>query len=66
MLPTDRLGTPGLALMILGLFIMYWGFGIFRGETGIGSDGIEPTPGFGGGGSGDWFHGEGGGGSGSF
>lgn len=60
----DRLGTPGIALMIVGLFLMYWGFGIFRGETNKPTD--MSTPGFGGGKADQSPIERGGGGSGSF
>lgn len=29
-----RLATPGALLMLAGVAILYWGLGIFRGETG--------------------------------
>jgi len=50
-----RLAAPGALLMAGGLVVLWWGLGIFRGETG--TDGLprrmwrpsEPTPGKGGG-----------------
>lgn len=28
-----RLATPGVVLIIAGVILVYWGMGIFRGET---------------------------------
>lgn len=39
-----RLATPGALLMLAGVAILYWGLGIFRGETG-GSTVKRWTPG---------------------
>lgn len=66
---TTRLATPGAILLLVGVVLMWWGAGIFRGDTSR-NDSLSPpsenghdhsTPRFGGGSSGG-----GGGASGSF
>jgi hypothetical protein len=57
-----RLATPGAVLFVVGVVLMWWGAGVFRGND----NKIVVTPGFGGGGSGDFLNGPGGGASGSF